>query len=582
MTPFLFIKQFSKPYTKWYILTCIAPIYAGVHSALNSWVIKIIIDTITGNSIDYSDFINPFVMFIAIDLIGRFFWSLHDYSEYKVHGRVFKDLIVEPYKYLQKHSYEYFQNTFAGSITSKIKGISDGFYKFWDDISHSLLVGLSVILANLLLIGFLAPRLILPVASYVIVMGIICYFQTKFYKIQNYEQKKNYHIVIGNLADNIANIFTILSFAKQDREAKKFGDFYDKVQTPALNRMLLYNFKAWILVGLLNTMMMIGIFIYAIYLRKNGYITTGVLAATVLIVLKCCDNIFHFVQKLLSFVQHFADFKASIEGIYAVQTPIDKANAADIKISRGSIEFKNISFGYGNNSNVFKNLNLEIKAGQKIGLVGSSGAGKSTLIGLLLKNFQANSGDIVIDNQSIYNHSSDSLRSQISVIPQDILLFHRSIGENIGYANDLASQQEIEAAAKTANIHEFISTLPDGYNTLVGERGLKLSGGQRQRIAIARSILKNAPILILDEATSALDSQTEQEIQQSINRILETDNTSTVIAIAHRLSTIKHMDKIIVIENGEIVEDGSFNELISKANGKFKKMWDSQVDGMVV
>ena len=328
--------------------------------------------------------------------------------------------------------------------------------------------------------------------------------------------------------------------------------------------------------------MILGIFIYAIYLRKNGYITTGVLAATVLIVLKCCDNIFHFVQKLLSFVQHFADFKASIEGIYAVQTPIDKANAADIKISRGSIEFKNISFGYGNNSNVFKNLNLEIKAGQKIGLVGSSGAGKSTLIGLLLKNFQANSGDIVIDNQSIYNHSSDSLRSQISVIPQDILLFHRSIGENIGYANDLASQQEIEAAAKTANIHEFISTLPDGYNTLVGERGLKLSGGQRQRIAIARSILKNAPILILDEATSALDSQTEQEIQQSINLILETDNTSTVIAIAHRLSTIKHMDKIIVIDNGEIVEDGSFNELISKANGKFKKMWDSQIDGMVV
>jgi len=263
------------------------------------------------------------------------------------------------------------------------------------------------------------------------------------------------------------------------------------------------------------------------------------------------------------------------------------------------IHFKNIGFAYENTNKVFDGLDLQITKGQKVGIVGHSGAGKSTLINLLLKNFaitnykywdrptneSSNSGieggDILINNQSIYDVNSNSLRSQISLIPQDIMLFHRSIGENIGYAKENATQIEIENAAKAANIHEFIEGLPERYSTLVGERGVKLSGGQRQRIAIARAILKNAPILILDEATSSLDSQTEQEIQKSINAMLEANN-ATVIAIAHRLSTIKHLDRIIVIEGGYIVEDGSFQELLAKNCGRFKQMWDSQVNGMVV
>ena len=199
----------------------------------------------------------------------------------------------------------------------------------------------------------------------------------------------------------------------------------------------------------------------------------------------------------------------------------------------------------------------------------------------MLKNFKLTSGDIIIDNQSIGDASSDSLRAQISLIPQDIILFHRSIGENIGYAKDDATQDEVEMAAKAANINDFIESLPEKYDTLVGERGVKLSGGQRQRIAIARAILKNAPILILDEATSSLDSQTEYEIQKSINIMLE-QNNATVIAIAHRLSTIKHLDRIIVIDNGQIIEDGSFQELLAKEHGKFKMMWDSQINGMVI
>ena len=269
------------------------------------------------------------------------------------------------------------------------------------------------------------------------------------------------------------------------------------------------------------------------------------------------------------------------------------------KYMKNFIHFKNVNFAYDNTSKIFYGLDLQISKGQKVGIVGHSGAGKSTFINLLLKNFaitnykywdkpanqegrtDVEGGDILINNQSIYDVSSDSLRSQISLIPQDIMLFHRTIGENIGYAKENATQDEIENAAKAANIHEFIESLPQKYDTLVGERGVKLSGGQRQRIAIARAILKNAPILILDEATSSLDSQTEQEIQKSINKMLE-QNNATVIAIAHRLSTIKHLDRIIVIENGAIIEDGSFQDLLAKNDGRFKTMWDHQVDGMVV
>ncbi len=262
------------------------------------------------------------------------------------------------------------------------------------------------------------------------------------------------------------------------------------------------------------------------------------------------------------------------------------------------IHFKNCNFTYPQTSKpVLQNFSLSIAKGQKVGVVGSSGAGKSTLINLLLKNFAIDNylywqrsaikkasnddagGDIIINSQSIYDVSSDSLRQAISLIPQDIMLFHRSIGENIGYAKENCTQDEIENSAKLANIHDFIINLPAGYATLVGERGIKLSGGQRQRIAIARGILKNAPILVLDEATSSLDSQTENQIQQAILTMLN-NNSTTVIAIAHRLSTIKNLDRIIVLMAGKVIEDGNFAELIAQ-NCYFKNLWDHQINGML-
>jgi ATP-binding cassette subfamily B protein len=254
---------------------------------------------------------------------------------------------------------------------------------------------------------------------------------------------------------------------------------------------------------------------------------------------------------------------------------IDKQNATLLSVSKGTIEFQNVCFAYLDNLNVFKHLSITIPVGQKVGLVGFSGSGKSTFVNLILRFYDIQSGVIKIDDQNIAAVTQDSLRSQIAMIPQDPALFHRTLLENIRYGRLNASDDETIAASKLAHCHEFIEQLDEGYASLVGERGIKLSGGQRQRIAIARAILKNAPILILDEATSSLDSVTEKLIQDSLHTLMK---SKTTIVVAHRLSTLADMDRILVFDKGQIIEDGTIESLL-KANGHFAMLWNMQTDG---
>lgn len=269
------------------------------------------------------------------------------------------------------------------------------------------------------------------------------------------------------------------------------------------------------------------------------------------------------------------------EGLIEVGTPheiLDPSNPKNISLKSGAITLKNLSFEYQNSKNVLTDINLTIPNGQKIGLIGPSGAGKTTLMSLLLRLWDVEDGEILIDGQNIKDIPFDILREQIALIPQDTSLFHRTLMDNIRYSRPEASDEEVIEAARQAHAHDFITELPQGYNTLVGERGVKLSGGQRQRIAIARVILSNAPILILDEATSALDSESEKLIQESLKRLME---GKTVIAIAHRLSTISHLDRLIVMDQGRIVEDGSHDDLLKKDNGLYARLWKMQSGGFL-
>ena len=308
-------------------------------------------------------------------------------------------------------------------------------------------------------------------------------------------------------------------------------------------------------------------------LKQNNEITTGDFVFVYAMVFQLAEALWHLMQEFQEFSVKMGDFTSSLALFKSDKSEYDANSTTDFNTNEPSIEFRNINFNYDSGKAVFNNFNFKIKAREKVGIVGYTGAGKTTLVNILLKIFIPQSGDVIINKQNILGINNDILREQIGIIPQDITLFHRNLMENIRYGRINATDEEVIEASKQANAHEFISNMQHGYNTLVGERGVKLSGGQRQRIAIARAILKNAPILILDEATSSLDSITEAYIQESISNAIA---GKTVLAIAHRLSTLKDMDRIVVIDKGKIVAEGNHDKLLMDSDGLYYKIWHTQ------
>jgi ATP-binding cassette subfamily B protein len=289
-----------------------------------------------------------------------------------------------------------------------------------------------------------------------------------------------------------------------------------------------------------------------------------------------------FTRLVRNVYQSYADSKEMVEILLLPHEIKDKPNAKELKVSKGEIKFENLVFNFNDTRKVLNDINLTIKPGEKIALIGPSGAGKTTFVRLLLRLYSPTSGKILIDHTDISETTQESLKKNISMVPQDSILFHRTLAENIAYGKRGATKKEIEKAATLAHCNEFINPptggLPDGFQTYVGERGIKLSGGERQRVAIARAILKNAPILVLDEATSSLDSHSEMLIQDALNNLMA---GKTVIVIAHRLSTIQKMDRIIVVDSGKIIEEGSHQELLAKEYSLYKKLWELQAGGFL-
>ena len=317
---------------------------------------------------------------------------------------------------------------------------------------------------------------------------------------------------------------------------------------------------------------------FLLSLYKNQLITVGDFALIVGLSMEVAHMTWHTMSQVDAFNQAVGKCKQSLTNLIGPQDIKDKKGASNLLVTRGQITFSDVTFCYKDTEDLFQNKSVMIEAGQKVGLVGYSGGGKSTFVGLILRLYDVADGHIMIDGQDILAVTQDSLRKNIAMIPQDPSLFHRTLMENIRYGRIEATDEEVIEAAKKAYTHEFISKLPQGYESLVGERGLKLSGGQRQRIAIARAILKNAPILILDEATSQLDSVTESCIQESLWELMQ---NRTTVAIAHRLSTLLHMDRIIVFNRGKIVEDDTHTILLN-SGGLYKTLWDSQVGGFLL
>lgn len=580
-SPWSFLWSVIKPYRWWYLLLFQAPVLTALYFFANNYSFKLIVDAFSAESVSWSELSFPIILFISAQVFLDVIWRLSDIAKWKAEAHVRKNLLAKAYDYVQYHSWRYFQNTPGGAIVSKLNGLVDGYDCIFANLHHMLGKHVAVVVISVFVLLLINWQVFLFMVIWCLLfMGIMLPMALKMNTLSK-EMAESKHRVIGMISDNISNIFSLFYFAKRKAEYKRINQSMEQDFVPLQIKLYHYDFKFNLTGSVLYWFMLTTVFLFMVYLRKHNNISTGDFLFVMLTTIAISFDLWSMMTSLGNFLKEIGDIKSSFS---ILATPHEKTDDPDVKnfsIAKGSIEFRNLKFSYDHGVPIFSRLNLSIKAGEKIGLVGHSGAGKSTLISLLLKNFRLDEGQILIDDESLSQIDSDSLRAQIAYIPQDIMLFHRSIAENIGYAKENASLEEIKKAAALANMDSFIESLPEKYETLVGEHGVKLSGGQRQRIAIARSFLKNAPILILDEATSSLDSISEQEIQQSIHSMLE-KNQSTVIAIAHRLSTIRHMDRIVVMEEGCIIEEGRFDDLIRRENSRFRKLWDSQVNGMIL
>ncbi|WP_419234773.1 ABC transporter ATP-binding protein [Rickettsia endosymbiont of Nabis limbatus] len=540
-----------------------ATIVSSFHPFAYNYSIKLFLDNMSiSDNLAYHDIMFPIFLFLTTQLSLTIIWRISDIIEWKTIPYVRRSIFLKTYDYIQHHSYSFFQDNFSGVISSKIKGILDCYDRLFAEMHHGLLAKILTIIINFFVLFMVHPNLGLFIFIWSAIYVSVMYKLSIKLNQLSFEETESRHNLIGQISDKITNIFSIILFSAKKREMqaldnKLFNDFI-----PKQIQVYKHNFVIQIISGILYFIMFAFILFYMIHLRIHELISIGDFAFVFGISLIMVEDIWHTTISLQDFTHVVGELKSALTVLYVPQQNLDRQNVQQLIIKEPKIEFKNISFGYDRTDSIFNDLNLVIKAGEKVGLVGKSGVGKSSLINLLLKYFKSTKGQILIDNQNIDNVTQDSLRENIALIPQDILLFNRTLMENIKYGKPDASDEEVIKASKKAFIHEFIINLPNQYNTCVGERGIKLSGGQRQRIAIARAILKNSPILILDEATSSLDGQIEKMIQRSLS-VLIADHKKTVIAIAHRLSTLKHMDRIIVLNKGKIIEEGTHNTLMS-------------------
>lgn len=485
------------------------------------------------------------------------------------------------HRYLLDQSYGFFQNEFSGRIATKVMQTALAVRETVMTLLNVLLFVVIYMITAIVLVASADIRLCLPI---VIWLGFYILVQRYFVpKMKNIAmlQADARSLMTGRIVDSYTNIITLKLFSHSGRESdyvkEGMSEFLNTVH-PQMRLVTKLNVVLWSL----NMLLIFSTAALGIYLWVNGSITPGAIAIVISLAIRLTGMSHWIMWEISSLFENIGTVQDGINTLSLPNAITDNNGAKDLQVSEGDIKFDDVSFSYNDDAQVFNRLNLHIPGNEKVGIVGRSGAGKSSLVSLMLRFYDIQSGAVSIDQQNIRDVRQESLRANIAMVTQDTSLLHRSVRENIMFGRPQASEEQMVAAAKQAQAHEFILSLRDnkgrrGYDAHVGERGVTLSGGQRQRIAIARVLLKDAPILILDEATSALDSEVEASIQQSLNELM---HGKTVIAIAHRLSTIAAMDRLIVFDEGKIVEQGTHQQLIAK-NGIYTKLWNHQSGGFI-
>ncbi|MFH0820676.1 MAG: ABC transporter ATP-binding protein [Candidatus Peregrinibacteria bacterium] len=517
------------------------------------------------------------VIILGLHGLDWIFWRILGVTVAYFEAHVMKNLGNRCFDYLQAHSYNFFNNNFTGSLIKKINRFTRSFEGITDRIYFDLL---SLALRIIIIFGVLfwmRPLLGITMLVWTILFIGFNYWFSLYklpYDIARAEADSK---ISGALADTIINNINIKLFSAFHYEFERF-----KAVTGDWCRKIILSWNLGQVMEGIQTLLMILfefiVFYFAVQFWKEGQLTVGDFVWIQAYIIDLFFKLWSFGRTVRALYENLADAEEMTVVLDQPHEIQDVPGARMLQVFNGKIAFKNVAFSYPQGSDVMQNLNLVVEPGEKVALIGPSGGGKTTITKLLLRLFDIQGGEILIDGQNITQVTQDSLRKAISFVPQDPILFHRTLMENIRYGRRDSSDKEVTTAAKLAQCHDFIMHFPQQYQTYVGERGVKLSGGERQRVAIARAILSSSPILILDEATSSLDSESEMLIQEALANLMK---QKTTIVIAHRLSTIMKMDRIVVLQDGKIVEEGTHSDLVSKESGLYKKLWDLQVGGYV-
>ncbi len=564
----------------WFFLSFLLFTAGAVFGVIIPYFYKKLFDTLETQAVSpesVATLTGIITVIIALNLSALFFRRGGQLIINWYEARGMAQLRQKAFDYLMHHSHTFFANSFGGSLVQRVSRFARAFERIIDHLFFDTIPLVVLIIGSITVVWSVEQRL-----AYVIIGLIVSFlgFNLIFsrWKLKyDVQQAAADSRTTGSLADAISNSNSVSLFAAHSAESQRFkGVTNDQAR---LNHFV-WNLSTIVdaTQGLLIMIAEFFIFYYAIRLWGANAITLGTFTLVQVYVIQLGQRLWDFGRIILILHEAFADAKEMVEILKLPHEVKDIPNAKALVVPEGSVTFNGVDFAFNETRYVFKDLSFTVAGGQKIALVGPSGAGKTTLVRLMLRLYDTTAGKICIDEQSIAKVTQDSLHQSISYVPQDPLLFHRSLMENIRYGKPEATDEEVVEAARKAHCHEFIDVLPDKYETYVGERGVKLSGGERQRVAIARAILKNAPILILDEATSSLDSESESLIQDALDVLMR---EKTVIVVAHRLSTIRKMDRIIVLKDGAIVEDGSHDELLKKDDSLYKHLWQLQAGGFI-
>ncbi|MFO5475879.1 MAG: ABC transporter ATP-binding protein [Dolichospermum sp.] len=580
-TPFLFICYFVNQFRWWYVLMVLLEIAHATCGIMLPYAIGEMIRSVTRHSTGDSKLIfdilrQPLILFTSLSIGEVVFGRSAGLLQTILHPIHRQHIVRSLYAYLQQHSHRYLSSSFAGALAHRIAETSLGVTQTMQMMITEFMPVIIVYIVSTILLYRAYPPLAAVVGIWAVLFISISFWLATRCRIYSRKAAAARSETTGIIVDSVTNLTSSRLFARLGFERRYLNDQL-KRELREVRKSNWYSERIRWFQFISAAILKIGTLYYSLSLWSQGKIAAADFVVATSLSLLIISEARNLSKRFLEFFEHIGNVANGVHTIIQPHEIIDRDNAINHAITKGSIEFRQVYFSYSSEKTVFTNLSVTIQPGERVGLVGFSGSGKSTFVNLILRLFDPQSGQILIDGVDIKDMTQEALHSQISLIPQDPSLFHRTLLENILYGRLEASEAELIEAARKAYADDFIAQMKEGYDSLVGERGVKLSGGQRQRIAIARVILKNAPILILDEATSSLDSITEKAIQDTLDSAM---NGKTVIVVAHRLSTIAHLDRILVFDRGRIIEDGTHSNLLAKG-GAYHRLWQMQAGGFL-